>query len=62
VIVGPQTVVPGILSKVRSGKEIRDLQRLIDGGDTLTGRLEKRRVLGAKRRAALRRAARTFHR
>jgi hypothetical protein len=62
VIVGPQTADPVVLSKLRTAKEIRDVQRLIDGAGTLSGRLKKRRVLGGKRRAALRRAARTFRR
>ena len=49
-----------VLSKLRSAKDVRDVQRHVDGDIKLSDRLRKRRVLGSKRRSALRRAARTF--
>ncbi len=51
-----------VLSKLRSPKDVRDVRRVLRGHVSLTARLEKRRVLGSKRRSALRRAARSFRR
>ena len=60
VILDPASDDAVILSKLRSSKDRRDLQDVIDRGARLSARLKKRRVLGSKRRAAMRRAARTF--
>ena len=62
VILDPASDDAVILSKLRSSKDVRDLQDVVQRGARLTSRLKKRRVLGSKRRSALRRAARTFRR
>ena len=67
VILAPLSAEPVVLSKLRSPKDVRDVGRLVrneieKGGISLSARLEKRRVLGSKRRSALRRAARSFRR
>jgi hypothetical protein len=51
-----------VLSKLRSSKDVRDLQYVVHRDAKLSSRLKKRRVLGSKRRSALRRASRTFRR
>jgi hypothetical protein len=60
VILDPLSDNAIVLSKLRSPKDVRDVQRLARGQIKLSARLEKRRVLGSKRRSALRRAARTL--
>ncbi|MET0908970.1 MAG: hypothetical protein ABWZ99_05825 [Ilumatobacteraceae bacterium] len=62
VILDPLSDDAIVLSKLRSSKDVRDVQRLANGEAKLSARLEKRRVLGSKRRSALRRAARTLRR
>jgi hypothetical protein len=62
VIVEPLSEDPVVLSKLRAPKDARALQRVIDGDAELSGHLKKRRVLGSKRRSALRRASRAFRR
>ena len=62
VILEPLSDDPIVLSKLRSAKDVRDVHRLVDGEINLSARLKKRRVLGSKRRSALRRSARSFRR
>jgi hypothetical protein len=62
VILQPLSDEPIVLSKLRSGKDVRDLNRLVNGEIKLSARLKKRRVLGSKRRSALRRANRSLRR
>ena len=63
VILDPLSDDAVVLSKLRSPKDVRDVRRVLGGGGkSLTKRLEKRQVLGSKRRSALRRASRTFRR
>src|SRR5829696_8014723 len=50
-ILDPLSDEPVVLSKLRSSKDVRDVQRLMAGSTKLTARLRKRRVLGSKRRS-----------
>jgi hypothetical protein len=62
VILDPLSADAVVLSKLRSAKDVRDVKRLVSGEIKSSTRLDKRRVLGSKRRSALRRAARAFRR
>lgn len=62
VILDPLSDDAVVLSKLRSPKDVRDVERLVSGDIKRSARLNKRRVLGSKRRSALRRAARSFRR
>jgi len=62
VIIEPWSDEAVVLSRLRAASDVRDLHHVIADRAKLTSRLKKRRVLGSKRRAALRRAARTFRR
>jgi hypothetical protein len=62
VILDPMSDDAVVLSKLRSSKDARDVELLLGRAAKLTKRLQKRRVLGSKRRSALRRASRAFRR
>ena len=62
VIVEPTSQDAIVLSKLRAAKDVRDLERLVSGRERITPRLQRRRVTGSKRRAALRRAVRALRR
>ena len=62
VLIEPSSEHAVVLARVRSGKELRDLGLVVAGRQPLSERLQRRRVVGAKRRSALRRASKALRR
>jgi (2Fe-2S) ferredoxin len=61
VVVDARGDVPLVLARVRSPKAIRDVRRVVDGGEP-SRRLRERSVTGGKRAKAIQRAARSLRR
>ena len=62
VVIEPLSNHPVVLSRLRAQSDVRALHSVLVDDAKLSSRLKKRRVLGSKRRAALRRAARSLRR